>query len=290
MGYKEGSTSVWENVNCQFVATNFSDVPSHCGNIIKKSRRERGRFYIETFNPELFLSIAAMTDDPFGIPGEYWTFQGGEYSGPYTPGKVCKSTYKVSKGQSIVSDKGVLDGYGTNNREAFRKSTLEELIKQLTKQENSKQGMETVKVTREDLSKVWKVACDTWKLKIEGYATEYGSPLSSELEIPNSIVAKMFGEANTRQEAVLKEIFPHFKEDKNVWKHLNDFELTDAVAACNTLGKTIGLGSKLQVLKTSTAEDMGKPELGGRALWVYGSIDVVLHPHKTNTIIEFRER
>ena len=289
MGYKEESTFRWGSVDCQFVATNYDDVPSFCGNITKESRSYKRRFYIETFNPELFLAIAAMTDEEYGIPGEYWTYRGTSNQ-DWTHGEVYKSAHKVSEGQFAVNDKGVLDGYRTNNREAFRKSTLEELVEQLIKQENSRQEMEIVKVTREDLSKVWKVACDAWKLKIEGYATKYGSPLSSELEIPNNIVSEMFREANTRQEAVLKEVFPHFKEDKNAWKQLNDFELTDAIAACNTLGKTIGLGSNLQILGNPAAEGMDKPELGGRALWVHGSIDVVLHLQGKNTIIEFRRR
>ena len=61
--------------------------------------------------------------------------------------------------------------------------------------------METQKITRENLKKIHDVACPTWKIKLEEYATR--NPFGDEIELTSEEVNEMFNASDAKQKSIL---------------------------------------------------------------------------------------
>lgn len=90
---------------------------------------------VEQGNIELFLALAAMTDNPEGSIGEYWTCVVSAYN--FTVGKSYLQIKKeVESINAFTTNSGSSSGMSGRNKEYFRKSTIQE-IKNHFKQTNN---------------------------------------------------------------------------------------------------------------------------------------------------------
>lgn len=86
--------------------------------------------------------------------------------------------------------------------------------------------MEIQKINRDNLKKIYDVACSNWKSKIEGYAKR--NPFQDEIELTISEVDEMFNASDDKQKAILNKFFTRpqsimdkIKSFKDACNHLN---------------------------------------------------------------------
>ena len=101
---------------CPIIATNYMG-QNMFSNTSWNFERANNRHFIDHYNPQLFLALASMTDEPNGILGEY-----------YTNIRRDKFTKKTSETQNSL----IIDNI-------WLKATKEELIAHLTKKECKEQ-------------------------------------------------------------------------------------------------------------------------------------------------------
>ena len=135
MGYKwMGIYDIKNSINTRwkYLCTNYSDIDTGIGCI----NYTDSRYFIEDYNPELFLALAAMTDSQYGVKGEYWKFTGIFLSEEnFTTNKLYKANRSLNNTGAFIGDNNNLNGYwGVNNLKFFVKATKEELIKHFSKQ------------------------------------------------------------------------------------------------------------------------------------------------------------
>ena len=71
MGYEEVYMSNWDEGD--YIVNNLMKHIGSLSNIFDVDANEFGRIMVDTFNPDLFLALAAMTDNEDGINGEWLT-------------------------------------------------------------------------------------------------------------------------------------------------------------------------------------------------------------------------
>ena len=282
MGYQENDISYWGS-RYSLLVTNLNGIPGEIGNIAVKRKEDLNRYYIETFNPDLCLALAAMSSKGDDVIGEYWTCLESPMSS-FTVGKVYKSIRPLDMSRAFEDNYGVPNGYEFFNLKRFRKSTLEELVEQLadksTKEENMAQ--KSFKTTRQDLLKIWDIACSDWKERIEQFSKEYGEPFSTEVELPFEKVEQMFKAANEKQLEVLRSVFPTYLGSKNAW--IGDVSYDEMKEISE---KIFGDRSCLE-LAAYAADSIGRPELRRKAFYVSSSLEVKVHKTSPGgTVIEF---
>lgn len=211
LGYYESSIYDWDawKILCTFASNN----PNQLINLGKYECTNYHRHFIDHYNPELFLAIAAMSDEKYGIPGEWWMRE-GEYDtrSSFTIGHLYKCHYPLTASHALTDDTGAKNGYYGKNLKYFRKATLEELIKHFTKTKSMNKLYVT---TREDFKKVYDCACHNWRTKIIELVKENSTPFSNTVTLLESEVKLMFEAAGMHngvdQKAVLKEVFPTYE-------------------------------------------------------------------------------
>ena len=132
MGYKA----------CQF--DRFKDFPilvnnldgemGSLSNMLPSFKEEHDRYFIDHYNPELYLALAAMTNEKYGIKGEWWVYTQGSYE-RFTHDMLYKGLQSIHCPFSFLDDKGETNGFADSPLYFFRKATKEEIIKHLTKEE-----------------------------------------------------------------------------------------------------------------------------------------------------------
>lgn len=132
MGYKEVVIEKWGEL--PILVTNLGSAPHHLSKTRESLKTEYNRYFIDHYNPELFLAIAAMTDKESPIVGEWLACTEGSSLFGYKIGQVVQ-----------------------NNNPAFklgyyhRKATLQELIEEFS---NQKQDNMNTNFTTEELEKL----------------------------------------------------------------------------------------------------------------------------------------
>lgn len=82
---------------------------------------------LDIYDPELFLALATMTDNPTGIQGEWWKFNIAHCS--FTKGKLYQQMVSdVNFGRAFISDSNTSNGFSQHNTTNFVKATKEEII------------------------------------------------------------------------------------------------------------------------------------------------------------------
>lgn len=123
-----------------------------------------GQYFIEKYNPELFLALAAMTDKEDGNYGEYWKNILGK--GGFNQNDLYKQ-YTNSLEQPMAF--GYIGGYATEGKDAnfkhFVKATKEEIINFFTKKET----MIIVTIKKSDFKPLYDIACPEWKSKFNAF-------------------------------------------------------------------------------------------------------------------------
>ena len=73
--------------------------------------------------------------------------------------------------------------------------------------------METQIITRDNLKRIYDVACSSWKTKIEGYAKR--TPFNCEIEISQSEIDEMLKASDSKQKDLLQQFFKQPSEILN---------------------------------------------------------------------------
>lgn len=71
MGYQDRSVYSWDCQKYQYISNNYMGGNGGLGTIHRGNLEVYNRTYLGSFNPELFLALAAMTDKAEGNYGEY---------------------------------------------------------------------------------------------------------------------------------------------------------------------------------------------------------------------------
>lgn len=131
MGYK-GISITRLHGDCIYIATNYIDQWTF-SNVVGNVKNGYNRHFIDHYNPELFLAIAAMTDAEYGIKGENWVCISSPID-TFTENKVYKANKPINNYGAFINNNGSIDGFGEyGNFKKFKKATVPELISHYTK-------------------------------------------------------------------------------------------------------------------------------------------------------------
>ena len=133
--------------------TSFADDPILVNNYIMEfgkitnlseyNAKAFNRHFIPDYNPEYFLAVAAMTNEAFGIVGEWWNVKSKNYH-TFINNKTCKCVghdYDLLV-PIFISNVGIYDGlYITPMLEYIEKATLSDLIAHFEPKFNNKNTM-----------------------------------------------------------------------------------------------------------------------------------------------------
>ena len=72
MGYQDRSVYSWDCQKYQYISNNYMGGNGGLGTIHRRNLEVYNRTYLGSFNPELFLALAAMADSPTGNYREYF--------------------------------------------------------------------------------------------------------------------------------------------------------------------------------------------------------------------------
>lgn len=209
LGYEEAGTSV-DKSSISILCTLISGVKGnnvgmlHCGATVQT------RHHIKTYNPKLFLALAAMTSEEYGVVGEY--IYSREATCSYSIGEIFKISKVFDTGHVVGEGKPQFEGNGRIY--GLRKATKEELVTLFDAATTDKKMKEEITVTRKELEQIHIVACSTWKTKIESYANR--TPFNDTVVLSSSEVATMFSAADSMQKIVLESIFGKQAEEINL--------------------------------------------------------------------------
>ena len=131
MGYDSEDMIEWDEF-C-ILATNYGGVGYKMSNLGEECKDNNNRYFIPSYNPELFLAIAAMTDKETPIVGEWL---------------VC-----IDEMAYIISGYKIGE-FGKNGNPnitlaLFRRATLQELIEKFTNKESIKEDTMKKELTQE---------------------------------------------------------------------------------------------------------------------------------------------
>ena len=124
MGYIESCLAY--SLKTSYITNNFRGQLGTITNLIQNDVKNYGRTYLDSFNPELFLALASMTNNPEGNYGEYWVAK--KKFGDFTKGRLYKQINKINNCEAFINNRGKYDGDWPNNLTLFRKATKEEII------------------------------------------------------------------------------------------------------------------------------------------------------------------
>lgn len=119
------------------LCTNCNGINNEVSNIYYNRRESHQRYYIDHYNPELFLALASMTDEQYGIAGEWWVCL--SQNANFTKGKLYKCLKPIYQMSAFIDDVGNENGFLDSMLKHFRKATKEELIAHFTQQDNKEQ-------------------------------------------------------------------------------------------------------------------------------------------------------
>lgn len=121
MGYEIESISHWDIPENCFITNNYIEYQA-IGNINQSQKDAKGK-YLGQFNADLFLALAAMTDNPNGNYGEYWVYVKDRTT------KLYKQVRNMTDKCAFTNDKDHQSGVHPYNKYFFRKATVEEIMK-----------------------------------------------------------------------------------------------------------------------------------------------------------------
>jgi hypothetical protein len=127
MGYKENNITDYDT--CTIVSNNYKGEIGDVSNVYLIANDVRGRYFIDHYNPQLFLAIAAMSDSEVPLVGMHWMCI-NTWGEIFSKGKI----YKSECDDSITDNKGEEILEWTNIQGMFRPATLEELVSHYAKQ------------------------------------------------------------------------------------------------------------------------------------------------------------
>lgn len=136
MGYKE---EIFDNLSSYPVlVNNVNGDKGKISDVSISSKNDQNRYFIDHYNPKLYLALAAMTNETYGIKGEWWVYIQGSY-GDFTHGMLYQGLDSIDVLFSFLDNKGERNGYAENPLRCFRKATKREIISHLTNKKSWKE-------------------------------------------------------------------------------------------------------------------------------------------------------
>ena len=165
-----------------------------------------GRIVFETWNKDLFLALAAMTDDKFRI-GQLVKWNNDGYID--TIKKHCphhSDSRYLSKDYNSCSERGLV------------RLTAQKIIDHFTKtQTSTTMSTENFKITVEQFKQLHSIACSDWKNKLQTWVK--GTDLfTTHVTLTSEQVSEIFKAATSTQLPVVKEVFLEFGRDVKNYK------------------------------------------------------------------------
>jgi len=225
LGYDEISIDGWKNY--EYLVNNSDNNLGQLTNFTQSLSTNNGRYFIDHYNPELFLALAAITEGCDPIIGEYFTCIGNAsdiLDQNINVGDVIKvlkyecSAYK----QNIPRRNQFGPSY---DRGLFRKATKQELINHFTKSKNNNTNMSNNKkifplqLSPQNAQRIIDIACTTWTSKL---AKRWGADIvqNNTIDIHQYDYENMRSACTSEQNKLFDEIFGSDKKG---------FELGDRV-------------------------------------------------------------
>jgi len=282
LGYKKGDCHYSED-RC-ILATNITYEHDRFSLLYPAYASERDRFFIKEYNPQLFLALAAMTDELNGIAGEWWKHT-TSYTSQFDDGCLYK---QVTKSILEIHAFGEhLSAWSNNNHKYFVKATKEEIIQHfiIKQQTVSTEKQKTIKLG--DLRRLWPLSdCGQWKSIIESYLkTLIYQPDTYEVLIKQEHIDLLIKEGSITQKAAVEAAGVKLSLlDKNAF--IAEF----AVDAIKDVSKKLfDNDTTLQIATTAAPRD--RSDLKGRALYVDNAYKVnIYHTLAGGTTIEITRK
>lgn len=280
MGYSD-NPKVAQGDGSNYLATNAFNLDNNVSLIPSTMIHERGRYFIEGNNHELFLALAAKTVGDIPIVGEYmialqfvaindFSYQQGEIF--RVEGTEAKSGLDVRKG--VIGPHYM--------RGSFRKASSYELIKHFSSKKDSdmSKDLKKIELTRKQLGDLFDMACDKWKRKIKEVVSCQDNLFEDKVPVLEAELRSAYIEADPRQRVEMMTIVPGFMYDPNPFNKVNQ----SVAKNIEELSKDLFGRGYLQL-----ARDVpdGRNDLGGRSLWVSNELEVVQHKVTYGTVLEF---
>ncbi len=223
---------------------------------------------INTFNPELFLALVAMTEGEDWDVGEWLYYK--EFDG---------DGINLFKVRSLDGASSFLGRARNKHKDLYRKATVQELFDHLEQQKPiekkfnkpKEEKMKEFKITREQLEKIYNVACSAWKRKIKELAEDIFSTFSNEGVLTEGKVKEMFDASNSEQKEVLISVFKDYCVDNNAF-----IKKMDTYALNNFSEEAFGKSHVIQINKHG-GDFLCRPELRGKSFYVDSDFEVIVH-------------
>lgn len=173
------------------------------------------------------------------------------------------------------------------------KSLREQLIER-KKQVMETKEIKTYNVSRPTFKKLYDVACTVWKAKLEQYASQFGTPFSNCLQIPEEAVKAMYNACSDNQKKVFSGVFPTFNPNaskvanycRERVRNFTHSNITDEFGKLFANDDIIICGSSGEHHKDRNGEN-----LAGKALILGRETEIVTIPTACGrTIFYFREK
>jgi hypothetical protein len=204
MGYKEYCLT-HNGHGDEIIATNISGSHNIVSDIYFEDKNRHGRYFIEEYNPQLFLALAGMTDSETGNVGEWWKRSSIPSEGKFTRYKIYKQLEpNYQEFCAFLNDRNTPDGHFGDNDKHFVKATKEEIITEFTKQNNK--PMNIISVKKSDFKKLHDLACSNWKTKLNNFIAR-DFLYSDTIDFKSEFVNEMRSACTPEQLVVFKEIF-----------------------------------------------------------------------------------
>lgn len=187
-------------------------------------RHQCRRYFIDHYNPTLFLAIAAMSNEKDGIAGEYWICTNEGCDSGFTTNKIYKALNSLDNYEAFTSDRGEANGWYPNNHNHFRKATKEELINHFTKENMKKDTIIGYKLTKPEYEEAIRnlVKSQITNYKKEKDLTLKGNRHSIGLLEKAGVLSLWFTPIYKQQEQVFKVGNFEVKVKDGKVFHLND--------------------------------------------------------------------
>ena len=175
---------------------------------------------------EFFVEIG------IGFDGPNRHLVGKGYSGDYLLGNTDNYYY--------VDEDGLFQSV---SRSRLPKEYKEVYVTQFIKYHKIRLKMDTITVTKQELGKIYEVACTTWRTKIQDLTLR--NPFGTDVELSREEINEMFKAADANQTLVLESIFgeQHKEIDlrSNTINHTVDGIAVFGNSAMSRRGSLIGL-------------------------------------------------
>ena len=155
MGYRE--ILITSFTHTPILVNNYGGRNGILSNTDEEAVIIENRHFIPDYNPELFLAVAAMTSEKFGIVGEWWKFKNQSYN-EFTNNKIYKCIgFDINDTAPIyINNCGIQDGFHRwAHLRILCKATLSDLINKFESKPNKNtNNMELTQQEKEVLAKL----------------------------------------------------------------------------------------------------------------------------------------